>query len=151
MSSIKVWTSEGDWSTPINGCDKVHLMKEAIKFEFLRLTEEDYDLYLSDVTDADGKKTSETVHQSKLQIDNKLVDLAEFRDDEGYFDERVLDVFRRKMMPQASFFKMKLSTLNGMAKEDTVMANLYNKIAACAKVPSAAKKDYCLLMMFEDE
>lgn len=151
MSSIKVWTSDGDWSTPINGCDKVHLMKEAITYECLCLPKEDYDLYTSVVTYEDGTKTSETVHKSKLQIDNNLIDVAKFRDDDKNFDDRSFSVLGQQMIPQATFFKMKLSTLNGMAEKDAVMTDLYKKIVECAKVSSTAKKDYCLLMMFEDE
>ena len=35
MSIINVWTSDGDWSNGVDGCDKIHLMKRAIIVEYL--------------------------------------------------------------------------------------------------------------------
>lgn len=77
MSSIKVWTSDGNWSEPVNGCDKIHLIKEAIERE-CSIAEKKYKgdrliLSAEEVTwvrnGPDDKLYG--IYNSGLQVDNK--------------------------------------------------------------------------------
>ena len=149
MSNIKVWTSDGNWSEEVKGCDKVHLMKEAVMFECRLARNEE----LPDITDyviehKDGTKTHGTDHRSGIQIDDQAISVTTFLDEKQNINFKYLD---KQEYPNASFFKMRLSTLKGMAEEDDIMSALYNKLIECAKVPAKAPKSYCLLFMFADE
>ena len=152
MSSIKVWTSDGDWSEAVEGCDKVHLMKEAIacecsiakdnckgKKELCR------DLFVGIIKEEDGSKTEKVFHMSCLQIDNKAIDVAELMDEEWKIDYYKLD------FKNASFFKMRLSSLCKMAEVEERMSVVYNKLIDLAKVPEKRSEDYCLFFMFANE
>lgn len=152
MSSIKVWSSDGNWSGSVNGCDKVHLMKEAILTE-CRIAEErchrkwDYniDRYEAEIRFKDGRRGYKTIHESGLQIDNKLIDVANLTANDWNVDLSKLD------FANANFFKMRFTTLLIMAENEESMSALYNKLMLCAKVPEDVADDYCLLFMFSNE
>ena len=147
MSSIQVWTSDGDWSEKVGGCDKIHLMKKAIETE-CRIVQQNCDKYASGrdlyvVIEEfeDGTKTRETIHNSGIYIDAEAIDVIEIMTKD----------FKGIDLSNASFFKMRLSTLRTMAEEEETMSAVYNKIIDCAKVPVKVSRDYFLLFMFSTE
>jgi len=152
MSTIKVWTSDGNWSEGVDGCDKVHLMKVAIMIERDIAYENcngkwlDYnDLFNAAFEHPDGTITHGQIHHSGLQIDNKTVDLRYLLDDNWNIDFKCVE------LKNASFFKMRLSTLRKMAEENEIMSAVYNELIERAKVPEKAPKSFFLLFMFSDE
>ncbi|MBO4488955.1 MAG: hypothetical protein J5741_04780 [Bacteroidales bacterium] len=154
MSRIKVWTSDGEWSKSVKGCDKIHLMKEAIACECSIAKDEckgkkelcfDLCRNATVINKKDGTKTTKTIHRSKLQIDNEAINVAELMDEEWKIEYYKLD------LKNASFFKMRLSTLREMAEEEETMSAVYNRLIDLAKVPEEVTENYCLLFMFANE
>ena len=151
MSSIKVWTSDGNWSEPVNGCDKIHLIKEAIERE-CSIAKKKYKgdrliLSAEEVTwgcyGPDDKPYR--IFNSGLQVGNKEIALS------NLIDEDWCVYFERLDLSNASFFRMHLSTLEEMAKEEKTMSAVYTKLIHLAKVPEKVSKGYCLFFMFANE
>jgi hypothetical protein len=150
MSTIKVWTSDGNWSEGVDGCDKVHLMQQAFFSECWYLKERygkeisfDGGCYRGGYYDKD-KKThkQEIIPDNWLQIDNKDINPAShyMRKDFSGLDFK-----------NANFFKMRLTTLRDMAEREKTMSALYNKLIELAKVPEKVNGGYCLFFMFSEE
>ena len=149
MSSIKVWTSNGNWSEPVNGCDKIHLIKEAIERECsiakIKYKEDHFRLAEREVTWVPYGPDDEFFYNSGLQVDNKEITLSYLINEYWHVDFKLLD------LSNASFFKMHLSTLEEMAKEEKIMSAVYTKLINLAKVPEKVSKGYCLFFMFAKE
>lgn len=150
MSSIKVWTSDGNWSEAVKGCDKIHLMKKAIELECSNLHHDckknrslihAKDIFV--ISCSDGEV--EYYCRSGLQVDNEVIDLDRLIDSEWQID------FENVSLSDASFFKMRLSTLREMADAEETMSAVYNKLINLAKVPEKEAKNYCLFFMFANE
>ncbi len=155
MSSIKVWTSDGNWSASVNGCDKVHLIKEAILTEcniakercngnwdlFSECSGEEYDVVESDTKDLLFECSSSV----GLQINNKTINIYYLTDSKWNVDFKNID------FSNTYFFKTRLTTLREMAKKDKLVSALYNRLIECAKLPEKVAKNYCLLFMFSNE
>lgn len=157
MSKITVWTSKGRWSEEVNGCDKVHLMKQAIREEAVKFNEApaDYkklgDVIRADIRHKDGTMGHITDHWSGIQIDNKLVDMSVFFDyNKKNLDHNFLNKYiREQKFSDVCFFTMKLSTLQEMAEEEKTMTKLYERLIELAEV--SEKGVSRLMFMFEDE
>lgn len=93
----------------------------------------------------DGRIAYKTIHVSGLQIDNKLIDVADLTVDEWNVNLSKLD------FANAHFFKMRLTTLNEMAENEETMSALYNELIERAKIPEKVNGEYCLLFMFYEE
>lgn len=152
MSFINVWTSDGDWSNGVDGCDKIHLMKRAIIVEYLIAGErcewnfeEWVDIYEPGDVYIDGTITKKRIHESGLQIDNKAINLKYLVSEYSGIDFKKID------LKSASFFKVHLSTLRTMAEQEKTMSAVYNKLIEQAKVPEKAPKSFSLLFMFSEE
>ena len=158
MSIINVWTSDGDWSNGVDGCDKIHLMKRAIIVEYQIAGErckgnfeEWVDIYEPGDVYIDGTITQKRIHESGLQIDNKAINLKYLVSEYRVFREfREID-FKKIDLKSASFFKVHLSTLRTMAEKEKTMSAVYNKLIEQAKVPEKAPKSFSLLFMFSEE
>lgn len=158
MSIINVWTSDGDWSNGVDGCDKIHLMKRAIIVEYQIAGErckgnfeEWVDIYEPGDVYIDGTITQKRIHESGLQIDNKAINLKYLVSEYRVFREfREID-FKKIDLKSASFFKVHLSTLRTMAEKEKTMSAVYNKLIEQAKVPEKAPKSFFLLFMFSEE
>ncbi len=156
MSKITVWTSKGRWSEEVNGCDKVHLMKQAIRKEAKKFNEAPADYKeLGDVRRAsihykDGTMGHITDHWSGIQIDNKLVNMSVFFDYYKNLDHDILNKYiREQKFSDVCFFTMKLSTLQEMAEEEKTMTKLYERLIKLAEVSEEGVSR--LMFMFEDE
>lgn len=152
MSIINVWTSDGDWSNGVDGCDKIHLMKRAIIVEYQIADErckgnfeEWVDIYEPGDVYIDGTITKKRIHESGLQIDNKAINLKYLVSEYSEIDFKKID------LKSASFFKVHLSTLRTMAEKEKTMSAVYNKLIEQAKVPEKAPKSFFLLFMFSEE
>ena len=152
MSFINVWTSDGDWSNGVDGCDKIHLMKRAIIVEYLIAGErcewdfeEWVDIYEPGDVYIDGTITKKRIHESGLQIDNKAINLKYLVSEYSGIDFKKID------LKSASFFKVHLSTLRTMAEQEKTMSAVYNELIEQAKVPEKAPKSFSLLFMFSEE
>ena len=152
MSIINVWTSDGDWSNGVDGCDKIHLMKRAIIVEYQIAGErckgnfeEWVDIYEPGDVYIDGTITKKRIHESGLQIDNKAINLKYLVSEYSGIDFKKID------LKSASFFKVHLSTLRTMAEQEKTMSAVYNKLIKQAKVPEKAPKSFFLLFMFSEE
>ena len=158
MSFINVWTSDGDWSNGVDGCDKIHLMKRAIIVEYQIAGErckgnfeEWVDIYEPGDVYIDGTITQKRIHESGLQIDNKAINLKYLVSEYRVFREfREID-FKKIDLKSASFFKVHLSTLRTMAEQEKTMSAVYNELIEQAKVPEKAPKSFFLLFMFSEE
>lgn len=153
MSIIKVWTSDGNWSEGVDGCDKVHLMKQAVLSECGYLDERygkkisfDGRYYMGEYHDKDKHAyIQEIIYDDWLQIDNKAINQARLLDHNMRIDISGLD------FKNANFFKMRLTTLRDMAENEETMSALYNKLIKLAKVPEKVNGGYCLFFMFSEE
>lgn len=156
MSKITVWTSKGRWSEEVNGCDKVHLMKQAIRKEAKKFSEAlaDYkelgDVIRAAIHHKDGTMGHITDHWSGIQIDNKLVNMSNFFDYNKIFDHDFFNKYiREQKFSDVCFFTMKLSTLQEMAVEEKTMTKLYERLIKLAEVSEEGVSR--LMFMFEDE
>lgn len=153
MSSIKVWTSDGNWSEAVNGCDKIHLMQGAIKMEcslareFCNEKRLELSLYEGRLEKYDDGYEEFVIAQSisGLQVDNNEIFLSRIIDSEWVVDIEHLG------LSNARFFKMRLSTLHKMAEKEKMMSAVYNKLIHLAKVPEKVSEGYCLFFMFYHE
>ena len=154
MSSIQVWTSDGNWSELVDGCDKIHLMKGAIKLEcsFAREFCDEKRPEISHYEERfkkydDGYEEFLIIQSiSGLQVDNNEIFLSRIIDSEWVVD------FEHLGLSNAKFFKMRLSTLHKMAEKEKAMSAVYNKLIDLAKVPEKVSKNYyCLFFMFSNE
>ena len=149
MSSIKVWTSDGNWSASVNGCDKVHLMKEAILTECDIVIDRYSEINFVSPGHYEGvvkeDRIIESIPDCWLQIENKAINVGDLID----YDKKV-DISRLDFA-NANFFKMRFTTLLIMAENEESMSALYNKLMLCAKLPEKVAKNYCLLFMFSNE
>lgn len=141
MSTIYVWTSEGDWSEwPLYGVDKVHFMEQAILDECKKI-------YLA----FDGKwKDFDKSHCFWLEgfrVDEKIIyteELIEFIDNRWVFKVSKLN----EILSNAKVFEMPLYTLRNMAADDDHLSAAYNFLIEAADIPSDAPDNYRLLFMF---
>ena len=105
MSKITVWTSKGKWSEEVTGCDKIHLMKHAIKkeaekFRDAHKSKKGGELEFTDVERCllcykDGTTAYFTKHWSGIQIDNKRIDLSNILDYYNNIDYDILNEYIR--------------------------------------------------------
>ena len=158
MSKITVWTSKGRWSEEVNGCDKVHLMKQAIKKEAEKFRDARKSKKGGELTDVregsihhnDDTWGYITKHWSGIQIYNKRIDLSNVLDYYNNLDyDSLNECIREQKFSDAHFFTMKLSTLKEMAEEEKTMTELYERLIKLAEVPEEGV--YRLMFMFEEE
>lgn len=153
MSIIKVWTSDGNWSEGVNGCDKIHLMKQAVLFECWYLKDRyskeisfNGRYYIGEYHDKEKHAyIQEIIYDDWLQIDNKAINPAQLLDYDMNIDISKLD------FKNANFFKTRLTTLREMAENEETMSTLYNELIERAKIPEKINGGYCLLFMFSEE
>ena len=141
MSKISVFTSFGQWSSPICGLDKVHLMWSAIKREYIQT---DYYKTMGDEYNPDYGITCEL---KNLEIDNQKIttDSIFYNPEDGSIN------WISTSLSRAKSFKMRLCTLQQMAEEDKYASAMYNALIKAAQIPSPAPTNYCLMFKFEDE
>lgn len=160
MSKITVWTSKGKWSEEVTGCDKIHLMKHAIKKEAEKFrdapkSKKGGELEITDVERCllchkDGTTAYFTKHWSGIQIDNKRIDLSNILDYYNNIDnDKLNEYIREQKFSHANFFTIKLSTLKEMAEEEKTMTKLYEQLIKLAEVPEKGVER--LMFMFEEE
>lgn len=153
MSIIKVWSSNGNWSEGVDGCDKIHLMKRAVLNECISLRERygknisfDGRYYIGEYHDKEKHAhVQEIIYDTWLQIDNHAINPARLINYDMQIDISKLD------FKNANFFKMRLTTLLDMAENEEIMSALYNELIEQAKVPEEVNGGYCLLFMFCEE
>jgi hypothetical protein len=140
MSTIYVWTSEGDWSWPLFGVDKVHFMEQAILDE----CKEIYSAFDGKWKDFDK---SYCFWLEGFRVDEKTIYTKEFIeliDNQWEFKVSKLN----EIFSNAKVFEMPLYTLRNMAADDDHLSAAYNFLIEEAAIPSDAPDSYRLLLMF---
>ena len=170
MSKISVLTHLGQWSEPIAGLDKIHLLKEAIQCEF--------DVLYADWKKREGWKDAYTDYNDYKELDDE--EMCKMRENRyEYFmplcelEINTKEITKRSMngnptenprvdwkyfktasgieLSKAKLLKMRLETLQKMADKATYLSPIYKELIAAAKVPSPTPVNYCLTLKFENE
>lgn len=146
MSKISVLKSNGQWSNPIYGLDKIHLMKSAIQREYTKT------YILGEKEDVDFSTTMMTLED--LEIDTEIITTA-FTGNLPVVSSNVnWYLFNKNAgvnLNEAKLLKMRLSTLQIIAKEEALLTPIYNALIKAAEILSPTPNEYCLLFKFEDE
>ena len=146
MSKISVLKSNGKWSNPVYGLDKVHLMKSAIQSEY---TKTDY--WCERMCD----RVPSTIALNELEIDAEII-TTRFMDEcpviedssvRWFYFNRYAGVELRK----AKLLKMRLSTLQEIKKFGVLLSPIYDALIKAADIPSPTPHEYCLTFKFEEE
>ena len=166
MSRINVFTSCGQWSKTICGLDKVHLMRRAIKYEYVKTgywekkTERESDLDLSGLPDDYPLEflRDDNYILSGLEIDLKTIN-ANFMDgvsglkyrSKDYIDWHLFKEVTKIDLSKVQLFKMRLCTLQQMAEKDILASAMYKALIEAALIPSPTPDNYCLMFCFGNE
>lgn len=143
MSSIQVWTSDGRWSEPVQGLDKLHFMRAAI----IRECSSTFEFFNGKWDAFQPADTDEDISLKGITIDGVNVNASEVIKEQWNIRLNTLS----KALSKAKIFQMRLSTLLKLADEDVCLSTLYKKLVGCANVPSDASDDYGLLFRFSAE
>lgn len=137
MSKIKVWTPDGEWSNEVEGLDKIHLMKKAIRMA---------SNFVEEIPDPfEGYEIDNGMISSDFEMKPSIPDF--------YFDfwRNFNHANGGDIISKATNFKLPLCDFKSLIKYDSLCAPLYNELLSAAKIPATASKDYCLLFKFVDE
>lgn len=170
MSKISVLTPLGQWSEPIVGLDKIHLLKEAIQFEFDILHAEwkerrgckdaciDYD-EVKLLDDEEELRRADNhlelfMPLCELEINTKKITKRSMNNnptENPRIDWKYFKTTSGVDLSKAKLLKMRLGTLQQMADSATYLAPIYKELIAAAKVPSPTPEYYCLTFKFKNE
>lgn len=170
MSKISVLTPLGQWSEPIVGLDKIHLLKEAIQCEFGVLYADwkeregrkdaciDYD-EVKLVDDEELLRKAENHPElfmplCELEINTKEITKRSMNDnptENPRVDWKYFKTASGIELSKAKLLKMRLETLQKMADKATYLSPIYKELIAAAEVPSPTPVNYCLTLKFENE
>lgn len=147
MSKISVLKSNGQWSEPILGLDKVHLMKSAIQHEYTKTEYWKERAY--------GDKYADTCILEELEIDTMKI-YTDFMDEYPVIENNIVNWFFFNKnagvdLSKAKLLKMRLSTLQEIVKYETLLAPIYDALIMAAEIPSPTPDEYCLTFKFEAE
>lgn len=147
MSKISVLKSNGQWSEPIFGLDKIHLMKSAIQHEYAKTK------YWKERVD--GDKYADTCILEELEIDTMKIN-TDFMDENRVIENNIVNWFFFNKnagvdLSKAKLIKMRLSTLQEIAKHETLLTPIYDALIKAADIPSPTPNEYCLTFKFEVE
>lgn len=147
MSKISVLKSNGQWSEPVYGLDKVHLVKCAIQYEYSK-TNYWYERVC-------GERYPSNIELKELEINTKKI-TTDFMDECPVIENNSVDWFYFKKysgidLPKAKLLKMRLSTLEEMRNKAVLLSSMYDKLITSADIPSPTPEEYCLTFKFEEE
>lgn len=158
MSKISVLKPNGQWATPICGLDKVHLMKRVVQCELENLPlwknpglDEDDPYFEEFIRDFYHTYLPETeinlksVYRGQLTADPLDKFTGKYVNWKFFQEKTKIDISKAKV------FKMRLVTLQDIAKHDDLLRPIFDALIKAADIPSPTPTEYCLTFKFEAE